>query len=66
MSIEFPVLAHTVASPDVPRLSAVSPQRRRTVKRECRICLGEHDEAVHDATRNVRDWFREEVTKNLE
>lgn len=65
MSIELTALP-SVASPSIPRLAAVPQPRRRTVKRECRICLGEHDEAVHDATCAIHDWFREEVTKNLD
>lgn len=33
---------------------------------ECRICLGEHDEALHTATLNVREWFRWQVIKHFE
>lgn len=33
---------------------------------ECDVCLGEHDEAIHDATVNVHAWFRGEVTKYFE
>ena len=34
--------------------------------RECRICLGEHEEDIHTATVNVREWFHFQVVKNLE
>ncbi len=33
---------------------------------ECRVCLGEHDEDIHTATMNVREWFRCQVVKNFE
>ena len=33
---------------------------------ECRICLGPHDEEIHEATLSVRRWFREEVTKGFD
>jgi hypothetical protein len=34
--------------------------------KECRICLGEHEEQVHDATLSVLQWFRGEVTKSFD
>ena len=34
--------------------------------KECRVCLGEHEEQVHDATLSVREWFRGEVTKSFD
>jgi hypothetical protein len=34
--------------------------------RECRICLGEHDEEIHAASLNVREWFRGQVVRNFE
>ena len=33
---------------------------------ECPVCLGPHDEEIHAATLNVRQWFRGEVTKSFE
>ena len=32
---------------------------------ECRICLGPHDDEIHDATLSVRRWFRDEVTRGF-
>lgn len=34
--------------------------------RECPVCLGEHQEEIHDATVRVRRWFRDEVTKGFQ
>jgi hypothetical protein len=34
--------------------------------KECRVCLGEHEEQIHDATLSVRQWFRGEVTKSFD
>ncbi|MGP8244431.1 MAG: hypothetical protein ACLQVN_07910 [Bryobacteraceae bacterium] len=42
------------------------PAVRRTRGRECRVCLGEHDEEIHRATVAVRAWYRSEVTKYLD
>jgi hypothetical protein len=33
---------------------------------DCNICLGAHDEEIHDATLNVLRWFGREVTKHFE
>ena len=33
---------------------------------ECRVCLGQHEEQVHEATLSVRQWFRGEVTKSFD
>jgi len=33
---------------------------------ECRICLGEHDEALHAATLKVLMWFRWQVIKHFD
>lgn len=36
----------------------------RTVPaRECRVCMGEHDEDIHSATVDVHAWFRGRVTR---
>ena len=34
--------------------------------RECRVCMGEHEEEVHEATLRVRARFRDEVTRYLD
>ena len=31
--------------------------------RECRVCLGPHDEAVHSATVTIHLWLRREVAR---
>lgn len=41
-------------------------RRARSRFKECRICLGQHEEQVHDATLSVRQWFRGEVTKSFD
>ena len=28
---------------------------------ECRTCMGDHDDAVHDATVRVRKWLRAKI-----
>jgi hypothetical protein len=33
---------------------------------ECKVCLGEHDEEIHEATLGVRGWFHHQVTRWLE
>ncbi|PWU04285.1 MAG: hypothetical protein C5B51_17105 [Terriglobia bacterium] len=37
-----------------------------TQTRDCRVCLGPHDDEIHAATLAVRKWFREEVTKGFQ
>ena len=37
--------------------------RRRPQSRECRVCLGLHDEEIHAATVRIRQWFRSQVVK---
>ena len=32
----------------------------------CPVCLGAHDEEIHRATVNVRQWFRGEITKRIQ
>jgi hypothetical protein len=41
-------------------------RRGRDRFKECRICLGQHEEQIHDATLSVRQWFRGEVTKSFD
>ncbi len=28
---------------------------------ECKICLDTHDPEIHDATRRIHEWFREQI-----
>ncbi len=32
---------------------------------ECGVCLGKHDPEIHEATRAVRDWFRDFVVAGM-
>jgi len=41
------------------------PEVLRPHTAECRICLGPHDDEIHEATLSVRRWFRDEVTKGF-
>jgi hypothetical protein len=41
-------------------------KRNNHQKNECRVCLGEHDAAIHEATLNARLWFREQFAVPLE
>ena len=34
--------------------------------KECRICLGEHNDEIHAATLSVRSWFHFQVTQWLD
>jgi hypothetical protein len=34
--------------------------------KECPVCLGQHEEQIHNATLSVRQWFRGEVTKSFD
>jgi hypothetical protein len=34
--------------------------------KECKVCMMEHDEEIHDATLSVRHWFAWQVTKHFE
>ncbi len=34
--------------------------------RECRVCLGVCDPAIHEATLRVHAWFRDFVTMSLD
>lgn len=38
-------------------------ERIRTA--DCRICMGQHEQEIHEATTRVRRWFRGEVTKGF-
>jgi hypothetical protein len=30
-------------------------------KKNCKVCLVEHDEAIHEATLSLHDWLRERM-----
>jgi hypothetical protein len=34
--------------------------------KECRACLGPHEEEMHAATQAVHEWFHDRVTRYLE
>jgi hypothetical protein len=38
---------------------------RTVAKRECRVCLGEHDDEIHAATLSLHSWFRAYVTRHF-
>ena len=38
----------------------------QTMTLECKVCLAEHDEEIHDATRRVHAWFRAQVIQDFE
>jgi hypothetical protein len=42
-----------------------SQNAKRPVQRECRTCLGPHDEEIHDATRRVLGWFGQRMNYAL-
>lgn len=33
--------------------------------RDCKVCLMPHNDEIHAATLNVRQWFGDQVTKNF-
>jgi len=45
----------------LPPDGCVAPPGKSTGTVDCRVCLGDHDPEVHDATERVRRWFRGEV-----
>lgn len=38
-------------------------ERVRTA--DCPVCLGQHEQEIHEATTRIRRWFRSEVTKGF-
>ena len=32
---------------------------------DCKVCVVEHDEDIHNATLRVRDWFAAQVKRNF-
>jgi hypothetical protein len=53
-SADYPVLEIAM-----PKKSDLDPTR------ECAICYAAHDEAIHEATVRVREWFRQKVTRSF-
>ena len=54
---------------EIPDADDIVQRRARTADyrfKECPVCLGQHEEQIHDATLNVRQWFRGEVTKSFD
>ena len=57
------------AGPEIHDADVIARRRTRTAGcrfKECRVCLGQHEEQIHEATLNVRQWFRGEVTKGFD
>jgi hypothetical protein len=68
MQLESLVLDRPIG-PEIQNAGILADQAAPRVRchfRECRVCLGEHEEQVHDATLSVRQWFRGEVTKSFD
>ncbi len=40
--------------------------KARIKAKDCKVCMMEHDEEIHDATLSVRHWFAWQVTKHFE
>ena len=55
--------------PEIHDAGIITDRATRTARgrvKECRVCLGQHEEQIHDATLSVRQWFRGEVTKSFD
>ena len=55
--------------PEIHDAGVIADRRTRTAGcrfKECPVCLGQHEEQIHDATLSVRQWFRGEVTKSFD
>jgi hypothetical protein len=33
--------------------------------KNCRVCMGPHDEEIHQATLRIHTWLRREITINI-
>jgi hypothetical protein len=54
---------------EIPDADVIAQRRARTAGyrlKECPVCFGQHEEQIHEATLNVREWFRGEVTKGFD
>jgi hypothetical protein len=36
------------------------------IRPECAVCMGLHDQAIHDATVEIRLWFRREIARRTD
>ena len=55
--------------PEIHDAGIITDRATRTARgrfKECPVCLGQHEEQIHEATLNVREWFRGEVTKGFD
>ena len=56
------------AGPPFLDADVLAERRTRTAGyrfKECPVCLGPHEEEIHEATVSVLEWFRREVTKSF-
>lgn len=37
----------------------------KTTVENCQLCLGPHDDEIHDATLNIHIWLREEIARKI-
>jgi hypothetical protein len=37
----------------------------KTTTENCQLCLGPHDDEIHDATLNIHIWLREEIARKI-
>jgi hypothetical protein len=35
-------------------------------QKNCKVCLGEHDSEIHEATLRLHEWLRNNVNKSIE
>lgn len=35
------------------------------MQKDCKVCLVEHDEEIHEASVRLHEWLRYKVTRNL-
>jgi hypothetical protein len=57
------------AGPEIHDAGVIAERRTQTARyrlQECPVCLGEHEEEIHDAALSVLEWFRGEVTKSFD
>jgi hypothetical protein len=64
-----PLILDRPTGPEIHQAGVIAQRRGRVSGhrfKECRICFGQHEEQIHDATLSVRQWFRGEVTKGFD
>jgi hypothetical protein len=37
----------------------------RVRSKKCHLCLGQHDEEIHEATLRIRSWLRREILTQI-